>query len=462
MGRRTPFGSAYDRCGNEGRHAAIPESFSARLLASGQANVLSQRQWAAALRERNVAARAIKTDDDARGVGLQLGADQLIVGSFTAAWPDVKISARRLATTGSKSLATVEVSGHVEDLPQLEAKVAKALFTAGLAKAARAPTPPRSVYAWHDLSECRDTLALQSMGPRAEPWLPTALVQRAHDACARAEKADKKLVEATAFRALAMFLLDKKDDGKKLATKALQKRRDVGWVDQVAYYTASRSGDAAGAEKILRAAIKKRPGFLHARTTLGESLAERGELDEATKVFEASLAEAKGQPWVLVQLSKVQARKGAHDEAIKTVDQALANVKDDPILLMEKASRQIDAKRFKDAEATLRHAMKQDPGQAATYLRLGYIYLQTDQLALAGPILEKALFEADLESEARVRGYAHFDLAKLAARNKKTAKARTHVEKAVAAGLRDRARFEKDPDLGPLLKDPAFATIFKP
>src|SRR5690606_3648453 len=118
-------------------------------------------------------------------------------------------------------------------------------------------------------------------------------------------------------------------------------------------------------------------------------------------------------------------------------------------------------KRYDDAERALRAAMAQDSGLAAAYVRLGFVYLEPDKLDLAGPILQKALFEADLESEARLRGYAHFDLAKLNARRGDRQKAIDHIKKAVAAGFQDKARFEQDADLGAVVKDPAVASLFK-
>ncbi len=441
---------------------ALSEALSARLLSSGQANVLSGRQWAAALRERNIAALQVKGDDDARVVGRQLGAEQIVLGSFAAAWPEVRIQVRRISTAGGGPLASADVSGHIEDLPALEQKIAKALFGGALTKAARGRVAPKSVYAWHALARCRDALSLQSIGPRAQPWLPLALVKTAVAACEQAEELDRSLVEATAFRALGLQLLGDEKQANALASKALRRAKEPGWTDLIAAYTTLRAGDAEGAEKILAKAAKQRPGFLHARTTLGESLFERGKLDEAKAVYEAALKDSPRQPWVLVQLSKVLARQGKHDDAVKRVDDALVIAPNDAVLLMEKGSRYIDAKRYDEAEKALRAAMKQDSGLAAAYLRLGFVYLETDKLDLAGPILQKALFEADLESESRVRGYAHFDLAKLNARRGERQKAIDHIKKAAAAGFRDKSRYDQDADLGSVVKDPSLGAIFGP
>lgn len=439
---------------------ALGEALTSRLLASGEANVFSQRQWAAVLRERDIAARDVRTDDDIKAVGRQLGADQVIVGTFTATWPDVRVQARRVAIDGS-SLARGEVSGHLEDLPKLEAELARKLLAPAFRKAARGRAAPRSVYAWRELSLCRAPLALQSIGPRAQPWLPAPLVKEAVAHCEQAEKLDRKLVEAKSFHGLGLLLLGQPREARSFVEAALRARKSPGWPDLVAYFVRARAGDVEKGEQALRRAAKARPGFLHARTTLGESLLERGALDEAKQAFEASLKDAPNQPWALIQLGKVLAKKGDVDGALATTDKALALVPGDAVLLLEKASRQIDGKRYKEAEATLREAMKQDPRLAATYLRLGYVYLETDQLDLARPILEKAVFEADLQSEQRVKGYAHFDLAKLAARQKDTKAALARIQKAIAAGFHDRSRFEADADLQEVVKDPAFAAMFE-
>lgn len=440
--------------------SALAEALSARLLASGSANVLSQRQWSAVLRERDVAAVVVRGEEDARVVARQLGADQVLLGSYTATWPDVRIQVHRLAASGGRPLATAEVSGRIEDLPALEEKLAKTLFTGVLSRAAQGRVAPKSVYAWHALARCRDALSLQSIGPRAQPWLPAALVRTALEACEEAEALDRGLVEATAFRALGLHLLGEQEQARSLAQKALERRKEPGWPDLIAAYTTHRAGQPEAAEQILARATKLRPGFLHARTMLGESLLERGKLEEAKAVFEAALKEVPRQPWVMVQLSKVVAARGDIDGAIRYVDDALAIAPDDPVLLMEKGSRYIDGKRYDEAEQALRAAMAKDAGLAAAYVRLGYVYLEQNKLDLAGPILQKALFEADLESEARLRGYAHFDLAKLNARRGDRAKAIDHIKKAVAAGFRDKARYEQDKDLGGLMNDPALVELF--
>lgn len=444
---------------------ALSDALTARLIAAGTPTT-SQRQWAAVMRERDVDREDVSDDKVLLAVGRELGADEIIVGAFTATWPDVSIHARRVTVVapGQEPVVVAEanVAGRIERLPDLEQELAKALFEKTDPAIAKVKGQvPRDVYAWHRLSLCRDALALQSLGPRARVWVPKALVVNAKAHCEAALKIDPKLTEAKAFLALAQQLNGETDAAVAGATAAAKEAREVGWPHLIAYYVLLRADKAKESDEILKKAIAKRPGFLHGRTLLGESLYERGELTLAKDAFEASLRDAPKQPWVLAQLGKVQARTGDVDGALATTARALQIAPDDPIILLEKASREIDGKRWKEAEATLRKTMQIDPRLAAAYLRLGYVYLETQQLGLAKPILEKAVHEANLQSEERVRAFAHYDLAKLFAREKNNKASLQHLKSAVKAGFTDRARIEADPDLAAVVKDASYATLWK-
>jgi tetratricopeptide (TPR) repeat protein len=306
-----------------------------------------------------------------------------------------------------------------------------------------------------------ESLALQSFGPRAVLWLPPALAKAALAHCEEAAKLDPALLDARAFAALARFIVGERVNAIDEALAVVKKRKVPGWPDLVAAFLLRQSGRASDANDVLTKAIAAAPGFLHARILLGESLSVDGKLEDAERVLTATLAIAPDTPWVLALLGKVRALRGDVDGAVALADRALALAPDDPVLLLEKASRQIDAARFADAEQTLRLALVHGPRIAALYVRLGYVYLVTDQAILAKPILLKALYEADRESERRVKGYAHYDLAKLAARDRDDARALAELDRAVRAGFAERTRFEADPDLKRLASDPAFVRIFE-
>lgn len=445
--------------------SALSESLTARLVSSKEANVFSHRQWAAVLRDRDIAALTGASAEDAAAVAKQLGADEFVVGTYEASWPFITVVAKRVEAKTGKTLEETRTEGQLADLLKAEAAVAKGLFNKAYKKAAKAKAPTRKLMAWRSLALCRDGMSMQSLSARAKLWLPKGAAKAALAHCEDALKADKGLHEAAAFGALARYAMDRDDKAKRAkalkdARTAAKKRKVPGWADQIAFFLSRREGDNKGAYKALEAAVKKAPGLLHARTTLGESMLDDGDVKGAQKVFEASLARAPNQPWSLVQLGKIKAKGGDIDGALAETEKAIGLVGDDAVLLMEKASRQIDGKRWKDAEGTLRQAMAKDPRLAAAYLRLGYVYLETDQRALAGPILKKAIYEADRQSERRVRAYAYFDLAKLAAREGKTDDAFAQITKAKRAGLKDRGLYEKDVDLKALTSDKRFQAVF--
>lgn len=442
--------------------AALAESLTQRLLSDPNVNILSQKQWAASLRERDIAARDIRDEQDIHSAAKQLGADRFIVGRYQARWPELQIQARLMAAGEMVPVAVVELNGYLKDLVPFETKIAKKLLGKISKKAVKTKPkgPAKSVYAWRDLSLCQEGLVHQSLGYKASIWLPEEAVRIALTHCENALKKDPKMVDAKAFSALALYILGENEKALKWSAQASAKNRIPGWPELIDFFLRVREKGIEDASKVLEKAIRKAPGFIHAYLTLGEALFYSGDLKAASDVFERAHQRCQTQPWLLVQKAKVNARQGDHETAIKTTDQALALVPGDPVVLMEKASRYIDAKQFDNAEATLREAMDQDPRQAAAYLRLGYVYLETNQLALARPILQKALYEADRESERRVRGYAFYDLAKISGREGQPEQALLELSRAISVGFHEKERFLKDPDLQEAVQLPGFEKLF--
>jgi tetratricopeptide (TPR) repeat protein len=440
---------------------ALADMLSHRLLASGVAQVFSQGQWEAVLRERDIAPSQIGDVDAARAVAAKLGADQFVVGSYRAAWPYIDVVARRFKTTDDAPIATATVALTLDALVDVEKKVAAALFTGPLQKAATIAPLTKDMLAWRHLALCKEALVVQSMGPRASVWAPPALAQSARADCEAALNRDKSLVDARAWIALARYIDGEQKEALALALDVVKQRKNAGWSDLIAAFLTRLEGDEPRARQILVDAAKKAPGNLHIRSTLGEYQLESGAVDDAERTYRAILVDVPRGPWFKAQLGKVLARRGQHDLAIAATDEAVALVPDDAIVLLEKASREIDAKRFDAAEKTLRKALEKDPRIAALYLRLGYVYLETGNNMLARPILKKALYEADRESERRVRGYAHFDLAKLSAREGDVDAALFELSKAIGAGFRDRARIESDTDLATVRSAPAYSKVME-
>jgi thioredoxin-like negative regulator of GroEL len=106
----------------------------------------------------------------------------------------------------------------------------------------------------------------------------------------------------------------------------------------------------------------------------------------------------------------------------------------DPELLIETASRYIDAGRDPRAEPLLRQAMDAKPPRPLAALRLGYLYIRTHKLPQAREALEKCVAMAVRDDEARTRGIAHADLARVAAKQNRYADAVGELQKARAEG----------------------------
>ena len=106
----------------------------------------------------------------------------------------------------------------------------------------------------------------------------------------------------------------------------------------------------------------------------------------------------------------------------------------DPELLIETASRYIDAGRDPRAEPLLRQAMESKPPRPLAALRLGYLYFRGHKLPQAREALEKCITMATREDEARTRGIAHADLARIDAKQNKYLEAVSELQKARAEG----------------------------
>jgi tetratricopeptide (TPR) repeat protein len=132
--------------------------------------------------------------------------------------------------------------------------------------------------------------------------------------------------------------------------------------------------------------------------------------------------------------AREMARLGQTDEAIELSEKALSMNPGDPELLIETASRYIDAGRDPRAEPLLRQAMDAKPARPLAALRLGYLYIRGHKLPQAREALEKCISMATREDEARTRGIAHADLARVNAKQNKYLDAVAELKKARAEG----------------------------
>lgn len=440
---------------------ALTDAMEARLAQSPSLNTLTVKQWAAVMRERDLPTEAGAGNADLTRVGKLLGARYVVSASYQARWPDLKVMLRVIDTSTGTSALDHTVPGFVDRLAEIEGKLAAPVFTL-----LKRPLPPATIkvkdlYAFRATMLCKEVALMQSLSPRSSSTLPAGLIGQARAHCEQALATDKTSVDA--LTSLGILQAAAGDSAAALTTlrKAQGYARRPGLADLALFWVRFRSGDRPAAIAGLREAVARRPGYLHARGVLGQALNEQGQYAEARQVWTEYLAIAPGHPYALTQLGYTLARLGDFDGAIACADQALAQVPDDPMLLIERGSREIDAKRWPAAEASLRRALELNPQLGIAYLRLGFVYLERDQLDLARPILQKALAESDLESERRVRGVACFDLAKVEARSKRFEAALAMLDQAVNEGYTRVDAYETDPDFRVIRPDPRFQALIQ-
>ncbi|MEW5854218.1 MAG: tetratricopeptide repeat protein, partial [Myxococcota bacterium] len=437
----------------------LAELILARLARSPDVHALSIRQWGAVLRERDQALTAVDTDQAALAVGRSLGARFVVLGTFSARWPDVKASVRVLDAVSGTVVKEATGLVHLEEALTLDGILGKAIFDAVGIAPPKQGMQTRSVYAWHQATLCREIVTWQSLGPRARPVMPRAAAVQAQKHCQAALALDPNYPEALEGLGIAEALIGDTSNALTHLAAAGKARKSPDLAELGAFWARWRAGQRDDAVKGLRDAITKRPNFLHARGTLGQALNELGRHEEAQKEFQAYLEMAPAQPWALTQLGYSLARLGKMDEALARTQEAVDVAPADPTFRIELASRHIDAKQLPQAEAVLRKVMEQDPKVAVAYLRLGYVYLLQDNRPLARAILEKAIVEADLDAEWRIRGMAHFDLAKLDMRERNRPAALERLRKAVGEGFAEADRIESDADLAALRDDATFKQL---
>lgn len=436
----------------------LAEMLVSRLSRSDAVHVLSIRQWGAVLRERDLAVAPLDSDEDQRTVGRSLGARHVITGSYQARWPDLTVQVRLLDVASGKSAPVTTVTVRLQDAPMLDDLLIKAL--APVLGMPIPPSPPlRNIYAWRESTLCRELLTWQSLSPRAPPLLPRAAAVDAEAHCQEALKLVPRDADALEGLGIARALQGDVPAATSALRSAITSRGSPDMAHVALFWVLYRTGKREAALEPLKEALARRPGFLHARGALGQAYNDLDRHEEAAQQFEAYLAAAPGQPWAMAQLGHARARQGRAAEGVMLSQRALALAPEDPLLRAELASRYIDAQDLENAEQTLRAAVDKDPNQALAYLRMGYVHLLKDERDLARAMLQKAINEADLEAEWRIRGFAHFDLAKLDARNKDPDAAYAQVRQALADGFVDVERLETDVDFAPWRKDPQFGVL---
>src|SRR6266850_1796623 len=199
-------------------------------------------------------------------------------------------------------------------------------------------------------------------------------------------------------------------------------------------FAARKQHDFAGWRAILEGAVSERRGFLHALGYLAEDRMDQGDEEGALAILDRYLTISPDHPWAMAKKARQLARTGQAEAAIALSEKALALDPGDPELLIETASRYLEAGRDAKAEPLLNQALHATPPRPLAALQIGGLYLRTGKNSLAREALEKCLQLATRDDEARTRGAAHADLARVNARQDRYDEAVAELQRARGEG----------------------------
>jgi tetratricopeptide (TPR) repeat protein len=392
-------------------------------------NFVTLKQLDAVLRRRDIPVDAPNLYERSGELAKALGATELVLGEVSEEGGKVRVSGKLIAMPGGAVKREAEGQGLKNELPRLLHKLGLDLLQA-TTRIGPMTTHARALL---DAAGCEAALARQSLGAHSKATLKPDQLERAEKLCKAALKDDPKLALAKAGLAVTLAVRGKFGEAKSLAQSA-EEGRFVPLAVLAESYADRGLNDAKGWKVALQNSISERPGFLHALGYLAEDAMERGDDKAALELFSQYLERSPNHPWAMSKKARELARNGQQDEAIELSEKALALNPGDPELLIETASRYLDAGRDSRAEPLLRQAMTAAPPRPLAALRLGYLYIRTHKLPQAREALETCLRMATREDEAKTRGIAHADLARVAAKQNRYPDAVTELEAARKEG----------------------------
>ena len=408
---------------------AVAESIVDVVVQGKADNFITLKQLDAVLRRRDLRLTDPAIPESALELGRTLGATDVITGEVWLNDGKWLIDARKLNLAAGKVAASTKAEGARAALPGLSQKAGLDLLPGSTAQS----LVTGSAAALEAGARCEAELARQSLGAHAKTTLSREHLAAAEKACKEALKADPKFGLARAGLAVTLAVRGKFADARREAQMA-QEDRFVPFGVLAEAFAARKLRDVEGWRQVLKNAVAERPGFLHALGYLAEDSVEGGDDKEALALFEQYLRRSPGHTWAMGKKARQLARLGQTDEAIALSEKALSLNPGDPELLIETASRYIDAGRDPRAEPLLRQAMNSKPPRPLAALRLGYLYFRGHKLPQARETLEKCIATATREDEARTRGIAHADLARIDAKQNKYLEAVSELQKARAEG----------------------------
>jgi tetratricopeptide (TPR) repeat protein len=439
---------------------AVAESMLDVVVQANRDNFLTLKQLDAVLRRRDLRLDDPKVRADAADLARALGATDLITGEVRLEGGSWSIDAARVRMADGGIVDTAKAQGPAAALPAIAQKLGRALLGV---EGTDAPIT-KDVKALELATRCGAQLARQPLGSHSKMAIPAQRLEEAEQQCNGALASDPKFALARAGLAVTLAARGKFAEARKEAKRARQDRF-VPLAILAEAYAIRRMNEPAAWRALLEKAFWERPGFLQALGYLAEDSMERGEDREALELFDRYLERSPNNPWAMGRKARQLAKLKIFDEAIELSERALSLNPDDPELLIETASRYLDAGRDPRAEPLLKRAMVATPPRPQAALRLGDLYIRGHKLSQARATLEKCLRMARREDEARTRGLAHADLARIDAKQNKYAAAIAELHKARGEGNNhlpcdepELARWKERPELKRVCIESAAAT----
>ncbi|MBM2854747.1 MAG: tetratricopeptide repeat protein [Steroidobacteraceae bacterium] len=173
-------------------------------------------------------------------------------------------------------------------------------------------------------------------------------------------------------------------------------------VQLAAARTASRLGQWADAEDLLRRSLKSRPENSEAWFQLGRALSERGDLAGAIDAYRQSLERNPDARNTRLNLAVLHARSGNEREALNLYEQLLKDHPRYTPALVNRARLHGRAGRNPEALADLEMAMRAAPGDPEIRARLAELLLRQGQTDRARVLLADAVAESPADPEVRL------------------------------------------------------------
>ncbi|MEO1173761.1 MAG: tetratricopeptide repeat protein, partial [Myxococcota bacterium] len=385
---------------------------------------------------------------------LALGADALVVGSYTVSGPQATIEWQIAGTKSPPQTLEVSLFDASKAAYGIGESVLKALAN-GYVSESPLPLAADAAEAW---GTALAGLARQSRDPRASVVLRKADRTSVLAALDTVTKTEATFAPAWATRAAVASMGSETEE--QVAMNATKAALNSSSADPSAaislYYSQQHLAEQSEARQTLVEALKTYPGSLEVMNYLAQAYYLAGDFEECLTVWDDYLKRVPKSLHASRRRGKTLAKLDRRDEAVAAAKKlAEANPESLPTMAAL-ASRQIDAGQMEIAKATLTEQLQKHPDHPLLLTRLSYIELESGSADRALALARKAVEQLGDGRGERLAGYAHIDLARALALTGKRGEARESLKKSLRLGVSgdDVFRLATDPRLQGFIKLP--------